>query len=101
MAEPSLTTLTDIGDEIGGDTVTKWSTFVDGEDGFLYGIPCDAHRVVKFNPLDKSLTEIGPDLGEGGRKWECGVLANNCSIYCAPCMADHTSKKLFSLPPHG
>ena len=71
MAEPSLTTLTDIGDEIGGDTVTKWSTFVDGEDGFFYGIPCDAHRVVKFNPIDKSLTEIGPDLGEGGigMKW--------------------------------
>ena len=29
------------------------------------GIPCDARRVVKFNPLDKSLTEIGPGLGEG------------------------------------
>jgi hypothetical protein len=33
---------------------------VDGKDRFLYGIPCDARRVVKFNPLDKSLTEIGP-----------------------------------------
>jgi hypothetical protein len=63
MAESYLTTLIDIGGEIQG--YTKWSTFVDGEDGFFYGIPCDAHRVVKFNPLDKSLTEIGPGLGEG------------------------------------
>ena len=31
----------------------------------MYGIPCDARRVVKFNPLDKSLMEIGPGLGEG------------------------------------
>ena len=31
----------------------------------MYGIPFDARRVVKFNPLDKSLTEIGPGLGEG------------------------------------
>ena len=28
----------------------------------LYGIPFHARRVVKFNPLDKSITEIGPDL---------------------------------------
>jgi hypothetical protein len=41
----------------------KWSAFVDGGDGFLYGIPSNARRVVKFDPLDKSMTEIGPDLG--------------------------------------
>ena len=60
MAEPSLTTLI----EIEGDS--KWSSFVDGNNGFLYGIPSNARRVVKFNPLDKSMTEIGPDLGDGG-----------------------------------
>jgi hypothetical protein len=92
MAEPSLTTLTDIGDEIGGDTVTKWSTFVDGEDGFFYGIPCDARRVVKFNPVDKSFTEIGPDLGDDEDKWMCGVRSNNGRIYCAPYEADHILK---------
>ena len=37
---------------------------MDGKNGFLYGIPSGARRVVKFHPLDKSLTEIGPDLGE-------------------------------------
>jgi hypothetical protein len=89
MMEPSLTTL--IGDEIQGDH--KWSSFVDGKDEFFYGIPAHARRVVKFNPLDKSLTEIGPDLGEGEFKWECGVLASNGSIYCAPfCSNSHILK---------
>ena len=59
-----------LGDEIQGDL--KWSNFVDGGDGFFYGIPFNARRVVKFNPLDKSFTEIGPDFGEGGYKWMRG-----------------------------
>ena len=83
MAESSLSSLTTvIGDEIQG--MYKWIAFVDGKHGFLYGIPFNARRVVKFNPLDKSLTEIGPDLGDGGDKWHCGVRANNGNIYCAP-----------------
>jgi hypothetical protein len=88
MTEPSLTTL--IGDEIQGDR--KWSDFVDGEDGFFYGIPSCARRVVKFNPLDKSLTEIGPDFGDDLAKWTCGVRANTGDIYCAPCNAEHILK---------
>jgi hypothetical protein len=89
MPEHSLTTL--IGNEMmeGGN---KWNDFVDGKDGFLYGIPCYARRVVKFNPIDKSLTEIGPDLGYGEFKWMCGGLANNGSIYCAPYNAKHILK---------
>ena len=83
MTDPSLTTF--IGDEIQGRQ--KWLAFVDGKNGFFYGIPYNARRVVKFNPLDKSLTEIGPDFGEGGYKWMCGVRANTGSIYCAPCDA--------------
>ena len=31
---------------------------MDGGDGFFYGSPSDAPLVVKFNPLDKSLTEM-------------------------------------------
>ena len=88
MESSPLTTL--IGDEIQGNL--KWSAFVDGGDGFLYGIPSNARRVVKFNPLDKSLTEIGPDLGDDLAKWKCGVLANNDSIYCAPYWAEHILK---------
>ena len=63
MAESSLTTL--VSDEIQGNA----HVFVDGEDRFFYGIPCNTRRVVKFNPLDKSFTEIGPDLGWGVAKW--------------------------------
>jgi hypothetical protein len=81
MAKSSLTTL--IGDEeIQGGY--KWLAFVDGKNGFLYGIPSNARRVVKFNPLDKSLTEFGHDLGGGEFKWICGVRANTGRIYCAP-----------------
>jgi hypothetical protein len=90
MAESSLTTLIDIGDEIEGRD--NWRDFVDGGDGFLYGIPYKARRVMKFNPLNKSWTEIGPDLGEGGAKWRCGVRANTGSIYCAPYYAEHFLK---------
>jgi hypothetical protein len=80
MAESYLTTLIDF--TIDGDH--KWLAFVDGKNGFFYGIPFNARRVVKFNPVDKSLTEIGPDLGDDEGKWMCGVLANTGSIYCAP-----------------
>jgi outer membrane protein assembly factor BamB len=92
MAEPSLTTLIRIAGGADIQGYDKWSSFVDGGDGFLYGIPCNARRVVKFDPLDKSLTEIGPDLGGGGAKWKCGVLANTGSIYCAPYRAEHILK---------
>jgi hypothetical protein len=88
MTEHSLTAL--IGYEM--QVRAKWNDFVDGKDGFLYGIPCYARHVVKFNPIDKSLTEIGPDLGLGGDKWMCGVRANNGSIYCAPYNAGHILK---------
>ena len=81
MTEPSSLTMF-IGDEIRGDE--KWSTFVDGGDGVLYGISSDARRIVKFNLFDKSLIEIGPDFAEGGDKLSWGVRANTGSIYCAP-----------------
>jgi hypothetical protein len=92
MRLPSLTTLIDIDTSDRTQGRQKWAAFVDGGDGFLYGIPCDARRVVRFNPLDKSLTEIGPDFGEGGYKWTCGVRANTGSIYCAPGDADQILK---------
>jgi hypothetical protein len=66
-----------------GRRISKWSTFVDGKDGFLYGIPWEARRVAKFNPVDKSMEMIGPDLGDN-TLWACGVLAKNGCIYCPP-----------------
>jgi len=89
MTEPSLTTL--IGDEIHWRD-KRWD-FVDGKDGFFYGIPSNALRVVKFNPLDKSLlTEIvGPDLGEG----ECKVVVW-WGVVCEPTMAKSIARLLYS-----
>jgi hypothetical protein len=59
MRLPSVTTL--VGNEFEGE----WSFLnsVVGADNCIYGIPARARRVVKFNPVDKSMTEIGPDFG--------------------------------------
>jgi hypothetical protein len=83
MSDSSLVTF--VGEEIQNeDRMQKWRTFVDGKDGFLYGIPYQARRVAKFNPLDKSMELIGPDLGRYAL-CKCGVLAKNGCIYCPPC----------------
>mmetsp|Transcript_18930 Transcript_18930/g.28776 ORF Transcript_18930/g.28776 Transcript_18930/m.28776 type:complete len:113 (+) Transcript_18930:190-528(+) len=59
---------------------------------FVFRIPYNARRVVKFNPVDKSLTETGPEQGYVVAKWRSGVLANNSRIYCAPACAEHILK---------
>ena len=57
---------------------------MDGGNGCLYGIPKNAPRVLEFNLENKSIKEIGPDLGIGGYKYGKGIRANNGSIYCPP-----------------
>ena len=75
----TLTTL--VGEELerGRD---KWWATVAAPNGSLYGIPCAARQFVKFNPIDKSTTHIGPDFG-GGFKWLKGAMTNSGIIYCA------------------
>ena len=54
-----------------------------------------AFPAMLVNPADKSLKEIGPDLGAGNGRyhmWICGVLANNGSIYCIPYYSDKILK---------
>ena len=87
MRLPSVTTL--VGNEIEG--YNKWSDSVAGANGCIYGIPSNARRVMKFNPTDDSLKEIGPDLGYGTKIWESGVLAGNGRIYCIPCNFRHNN----------
>ena len=53
--------MTLVGEELEGKC--KWSGTLAAPNGSLYGIPSAARRVVKFNPVDKSTTRIGPDFG--------------------------------------
>ena len=64
---------------------TWWGT-VAAANGFIYGIPFQARRVIKFNPVDKSMTHIGPDFGEG-LKWTNGAITGDGVIYCFPRVA--------------
>ena len=57
--------------------------------GSIYGIPSGAHRVAKFNPLDKPIAHIGPDFGDEDGKWIRGAMTENGVIYCPPC-DEHT-----------
>ena len=40
-------------------------------------------RVIKFDPVDNSITHIGPDFGSG-YKWYRGTMANIGVIYSPP-----------------
>ena len=53
--------------------------------GYLYGISeIDTRQVAKFNPIDKSMTRIGSDLGSGRTKWHKGAMTGSGIIYCPP-----------------
>ena len=80
----AITTL--VGEEMGLQGVVKWYGTLAAPNGSLYGIPYTARRVSKFNPVDKSMTHIGPDL-LGGRhkgKWTRGAISGSGIIYCPP-----------------
>ena len=83
MIDNPITTL--VGEELeNGDD--KWKGSLAAPNGSLYGCPCKARRVVKFDPVSKSITEIGPDFGGGmGSKWKQGAMTDNGVIYCPPC----------------
>lgn len=88
MCLGSITRL--VGNPIEGNG--KWFASIVGANNCIYGIPASARRVVKFDPVDESLTEIGPDLGNARWKWKCGVLTGNGCIYCAPYNSNHFLK---------
>ena len=61
---------------------TLWDDFVEGSDGYLYGIPCLSDTILRFDPIKKDSNEIPLDGIEGG--WTFGVRANNGFIYALP-----------------
>ena len=69
---------------VGEEIKRKCNGLVAAPNGSLYGIPLRARRVIKFNPIDKSITEIGPDFGDDGRKWRRGAMTDSGIIYCIP-----------------
>ena len=78
-----ITTL--VGEEMGLRGDVNWYGTLAAPNGSLYGIPFAARRVSKFNPVDKSITAIGPVL-LGGRqgKWRRGAISGSGIIYCPP-----------------
>ena len=45
--------------------------------------------MIKFNPVDKSITTIGPDLGDDDHKWYGGAMTGSGVIYCPPNNSNH------------
>ena len=76
----AITTL--FGEGVEGEC--KWIGTLAAPNGSLYGIPFAARRVAKFNPIDKSMTHIGPDFGDAAWKWSRGAITDSGIIYCPP-----------------
>lgn len=66
----------------------KWWSAVCGSQGCIYGIPYNARRIVKYNPVTEVKTSIGPDFGDDECKWIGAVMDDKGCIYCAPFSCD-------------
>ena len=53
-----------------------------------------ARRVIKINVTDKSMTHIGPDLGDSERKWWNGAMNDTGVIYCPPSYSERGILKI-------
>ena len=65
--------------------------------GSIYGVPykwSNARRVVKFHPVNKSITHIGPDLGINGYRFMRGDMTDSGVIYCPP---DHWNRGILKI----
>ena len=72
----------ELGKELGN--LFRWKGTLTAPNGSLYGIPYCARRAVKFNPVDKSISCIGPDFGSRLWKWYRGAITDSGIIYCPP-----------------
>ena len=57
---------------------------VASNNGCIYGIPCHASQVIKFDPDRNSMTFIRPDFGDYDEKWYRGAITDSGVIYGLP-----------------
>ena len=72
-----------VGEQLEEGEDDKWCGTLAAPNGSVYGIPWEAASVAKFNPVEKSITHVGPDF-VGGTKWYRGAMTDSGVIYCPP-----------------
>jgi hypothetical protein len=55
-------------------------------------MPANAHRIMRLNPDNDSLSSVGDDLGEGGFKYSGTVVGNDKCLYGIPYLATRVVK---------
>jgi hypothetical protein len=76
----------------------RWDGGVLAADGNIYGIPCDATQVLRFDPRTQQATLVGDQLPGGRFKWNGGVLAADGNIYGIPVNATQVLRLGMTLP---
>jgi len=73
-----------VGDKYDGGW--KWKNgFAHGD--FIYGIPYDANKFLKYNIKTESSELVGDDFGDNfSTRWMSGAVANDGCLYCFPLM---------------
>ena len=66
------------------DSGWKWYDAVLGPDGFMYGLPANFNRILKFDPATQTSTLVGDDLGLEGPKFYGGLVGPDNMIYAIP-----------------
>ncbi|CAH0368352.1 unnamed protein product [Pelagomonas calceolata] len=61
----------------------KWHGGQLAPNGFIYGVPCYASRVLRIDPRTDEVSYFG-DLGDAKAKWYGGILGPDGNMYCMP-----------------
>jgi len=74
----------------------NWHGGARSPDGLIYGVPCNANRVLAIDPEKEEAVTTGPLL-EGRNKWYGGILGDDGSIYGIP----YSSPNVLKIAPGG